>query len=120
MTIFRGMDILKNDVTAILGQIFDMKLQENKRHSTMTPGLDKNGYHFYIIYIRFSESKSLRKNQFIHKSEVISLRTSGKRLPGKKLAVYIGVVIAVLVLLYNLTKDLSFILISDKEGTNFT
>ena len=55
------MDILKNDVTAILGQIFDMKLQENKRHSTMTPGLDKNGYHFYIIYIRFSESKNLRK-----------------------------------------------------------
>ena len=53
------MDILKDDVIAILGQIFDMKLQENKRHSTMTPGLDKNGYHFYIIYICFSESKSL-------------------------------------------------------------
>ena len=35
------MDILKNDVTAILGQIFDTKLQENKRHSTMTPGLDE-------------------------------------------------------------------------------
>ena len=41
MTIFRGMDILKNDVTAILGQIFDMKLHKNKRHSTMTPGLDE-------------------------------------------------------------------------------
>ena len=53
---------------------------------------------------------------FIQKLEVIALRTSGKRLPGKKLAVYIGAVIAVLVLLYNLTKDLSFILISDKEG----
>ena len=50
------------------------------------------------------------------KPEVISLRTSGKRLPGKKLAVYNGAVIAVLVLAYNLTKDLSFILISDKEG----
>ena len=38
------MDILKNDVTAILGQIFDMKLEENKiqsRISTMTPGLDQ-------------------------------------------------------------------------------
>ena len=34
------MDILKNDVSAILGQIFDMKLKENKRHSTMAPGLD--------------------------------------------------------------------------------
>ena len=57
---------------------------------------------------------------FIQRLEVISLRTSGKRLPGKKLAVYIGAVIAVLVLSYNLTKDLSFILISDKEGINFT
>ena len=57
---------------------------------------------------------------FIQKLEVISLRTSGKRLPGKTLAVYIGAVIAVLVLSYNLTKDLSFILISDKEGINFT
>ena len=53
---------------------------------------------------------------FIQKLEVISLRTSGKRLPGKKLAVYNGAVIAVLVLAYNLTKDLSFILFSDKEG----
>ena len=46
----------------------------------------------------------------------MSLKTSGKRLPGKKLAIYIGVVIAVLVLAYNLTKDLSFIFVSDKEG----
>ena len=46
----------------------------------------------------------------------MSLKTSGKRLPGKKLAIYVGVVIAVLVLAYNLTKDLSFILVSDKEG----
>jgi len=50
MTIFRGMDILNDD----------MKLQENKRHSTMAPGLDKNGYPFSIIYIHLSESKSLR------------------------------------------------------------
>ena len=60
------------------------------------------------------------KGLFIQKLEVIALRTSGKRLPGKMLAVYIGAVIAVLVLLYNLTKDLSFILISDKEGINIT
>ena len=46
MTIFRGMDILKNDVTANLGQIFDAKLEENKRHSTMTPGLDKKVQNF--------------------------------------------------------------------------
>ena len=53
---------------------------------------------------------------FIQKSEVISLKTSGKRMPGKKLAIYVGVVIAVLVLGYNLTKDLPFILVADKEG----
>ena len=46
---------------------------------------------------------------------MISLRTSGKRLPGKKQAIYIGSVIAVLVLSYNLTKDFSFILVADKE-----
>ena len=45
------MDILKNDVNAILGQIFEMKLKENKHFSTMTPGLDKKVQNFYIIYI---------------------------------------------------------------------
>ena len=40
MIILRGMDILKNDVTAILGRIFDTKLKGNERHSTMTPGSD--------------------------------------------------------------------------------
>ena len=60
-----------------------------------------------------------RNGLFIQKSEVISLRTSKKTLPGKKLAVYIGAVIAVLVLSYNLIKDLSFILISDKKGIIF-
>ena len=58
----------------------------------------------------------LWKKLFIQKSEVISLKTSGKRMPGKKIAIYVGVVIAVLVLGYNLTKDLSFILVSDKDG----
>ena len=47
---------------------------------------------------------------------MIFLRTSGKTLPGKKLAIYISVVIAVLVLSYNLSRDLPFILVSDKEG----
>ena len=56
MIIFRGMDILKNDVTAILGQIFDMDLLENKRHFTMTPGLDKQNTTFiYFISICLTE-----------------------------------------------------------------
>ena len=45
MLIFRGMDILKNDVNAILGQIIDVQLQENKRYSTLTPGLGKRLKH---------------------------------------------------------------------------
>ena len=53
------MDILKNDVTAILGQIFDMKLQNYKRHSTMTPGSDKKKYNTFI-FICLTESKSGR------------------------------------------------------------
>ena len=36
---YRGIDILKNDVTAILNQIFDLKYR-TKRHSTMPPGTD--------------------------------------------------------------------------------
>ena len=52
---------------------------------------------------------------FIWNLEVIPLRTSGKRLPGKEIAIYFGIVIAVLVLSYNLSKDFSFILVSDKE-----
>ena len=53
---------------------------------------------------------------FIQYSEVISLRTAGKRLPGKKCAIYIGSVISVLILSYNLTKNLSFIMTFDKKG----
>ena len=41
MIILSGMDILKDDVNAVLGQIFDTKLKRNKRHSTMTPEPDK-------------------------------------------------------------------------------
>ena len=36
---FRGIDILKNDVAAILSQIFDLKLR-TKRHFTMPPGTE--------------------------------------------------------------------------------
>ena len=56
------------------------------------------------------------KQVFIPKLEVVSLRTSKKTLPGRKLAIYIGCVIAILILSYNLTKNLSFILVSHKEG----
>ena len=34
---YRGIDILKNDVAAILSKIFDLKFR-TKRHSTMPPG----------------------------------------------------------------------------------
>ena len=46
-----GMDILKNDVNAVLGQIFDTKLKGNERHSTMTPGSDKAIIHFHKIFM---------------------------------------------------------------------
>ena len=44
------MDILKNDVNAILGQIFDTKLNGNERHSTLTPGSDKKLYIFTFCH----------------------------------------------------------------------
>ena len=43
------------------------------------------------------------------------MRTGGKRRPGKVLAIYIGVVIAITVIAYELRKDISFILICDKD-----
>ena len=66
------MDILKNDVTAILGQIFDMDLLENKRHFTMTPGLDKQNTTFiYFISICPTEftcknGRTWKKSSFFH------------------------------------------------------
>ena len=48
IVIFRGMEILKNDVNAVLGQIFDTKLKGNERHSIMTPGLD-TFYHKALV-----------------------------------------------------------------------
>ena len=114
--ILSGMDILKNDVIAILSEKVNSISTRNGRSSTFQPGPDKQ----YKKFLNFPKQGTLLKLQFwkkfIRKSEVISLKTSGKRLPGKKLAIYVGVVIAVLVLAYNLTKDLSFILVSDKEG----
>ena len=49
-------------------------------------------------------------------TEVISLRTAVKRRPGKKISIFIGAVTAVLMLSYNLSKDIWFIYITDKEG----
>ena len=49
-------------------------------------------------------------------TEVISLRTAVKRRPGKKIAIFIGVVTTILILSYNLSKDIWFIYITDKEG----
>ena len=49
-------------------------------------------------------------------TEVISLRTALKRRPGKKIAIFIGAVTAILILSYNLSKDIWFIYITDKEG----
>ena len=111
---FRGIDILKNDITAVLNQIFDLKFR-TKRHFTMPPGPD------YRIWADYVNSWAYEIQWFVNpRSEVISLRRSGlskdtKRLPGKNLAVFIGVVISSLILTYNLTRDLSFILTSDKE-----
>ena len=46
--------------------------------------------------------------------EVIPLRTAVKRLPGRKLAIYVGVVITALILLFNLSIDQIFIWKCDK------
>ena len=110
------MDILKNDVIAILNEKINSKLPRNGQSSTFPTGPDEqicsptsHWYHRTLI-------KPQLWRKFVHSSEVISLKTSGKILPGKKLAIYVGVVISVLVLSFNLTRNLSFILVSDKEG----
>ena len=38
---FRGMDILKNDVSAILSEIVNFKSEKNRQHSNLSPGLHK-------------------------------------------------------------------------------
>ena len=117
--IFSGMDILKNDVIYILSEKQNSKSERNRKYSKF-PGTNKQiskneVYAQEIIYILCVLSLDESRQVFIQKSEVVSLRTSKKTLPGRKLAIYIGCVIAVLVLSYNLTKDLSFILVSNKE-----
>ena len=79
---FRGVDILKNDVKAIIDQISNSSSIETKED---TPPM------------------------------VIPLRTALKIIPGKKLAIYIGVVITLLMLMYNLSIDKTFILKCDKD-----
>ena len=81
--IFRGVDILKSDVKAILGQIGNSSSVKTKRQAS---------------------------------PEVIPLRTAVKRLPGRKLAIYVGVVITALILLFNLSIDQIFILKCDKDS----
>ena len=51
--------------------------------------------------------------------KVIPLRTAVKRQPGRKLAIYIGVVITLLMLMYNLSIDKTFILKCDKDLNRF-
>ena len=80
--ILRGVDILKNDVKAILGQISNSSSIKTKRHAS---------------------------------PEVIPLRTALKIVPGRKLAIYVGVVITALILLFNLSIDQIFILKCDKD-----
>ena len=43
------------------------------------------------------------------------IENSQKRQPGKKIAIYSGIVLAILVILYNLKKDISFVGTCDKE-----
>ena len=38
---FSGIDILRNDIDAVLGQIFNTTYNENQRHSKMRPGKDQ-------------------------------------------------------------------------------
>ena len=59
---------------------------------------------FMIAYRRLTPPK-----------EIIALRTAKKRQPGKKIAIYIGIVMAILVISYNLIKDISFVIICDKD-----
>ena len=79
-----GVDILKNDVNAVLLEISNVSSIEISQQNT---------------------------NMSI---KVTSLRTGEKRLPGRNLAIYIGVVIAVLIMSYNLTKDILFIFMCNK------
>ena len=81
--ILRGVDILKSDVKAILGQISNSSSIKTKRHAS---------------------------------PEVIPLRTALKVIPGRKLAIYVGVVITALILLFNLSIDQIFILKCDKDS----
>ena len=52
-------------------------------------------------------------------TEVVALRTSEKRRPGKILASYIGMVLAVLMICYKLRKDMMFITMCDKVSLTF-
>ena len=70
----RGVDILKNDVKALLLRITNVtSIEISRRISNIT-------------------------------LDVMSLRTGEKRRPGRNITIYIGVVMAVLIMSYNLSK----------------
>ena len=52
-------------------------------------------------------------------TEVVALRTTEKRRPGKILSSYIGMVLAVLLICYKLRKDITFITTCDKVSLTF-
>ena len=65
-----------------------------------------------------SNSNSIETNEDTS-PKVIPLRTALKIIPGRKLAIYIGVVITLLMLMYNLSIDKTFILKCDKDLNRF-
>ena len=109
VSVDRGVDILRNDVDAILEQIINSNFIKNARHLTLPPGQYPRTIATVLNTLR------LKVRLRIPTSDVIALRTGGKRRPGKELAIYIGVVVAILVISYELRKDISFILICDKD-----
>ena len=109
VSVDRGVDILRNDVDAILEQVINSNFIKNARHSTFQPGQYQRA--IATMWITDYDLKCL----LIPSSDVIALRTGVKRRPGKELTIYIGVVVAILVISYELRKDISFILICDKD-----
>ena len=115
---------MRNDIEAVLSQIFNTTYDKHQRHSRIQPGKDKknNIQHCrcYLIDIGGdNEPFQPEPSLLIFESfaqEIISLRTSHKRLPGRELAIYSGAMFAILVLSYNLARHRWFIRVSDKAS----
>ena len=116
--ILSGMDMLRNDVAAIVNEIMISEVNKTKQNTVMPP--DKDSLIFIIyIYIYWSYNIIIiwmASNKWIRLIEIIALRTAGKRQPGKNIAIYIGTVLAILVILYNLIRDISFAKVCDKDS----